>query len=117
MRTRFLDGHQRHWKDVAAAKRAENMGKIPQEWRLPKEVLVEAKKRKSIAGAFIESLLDTETRTITGLENERILDFIRNGSLTALRVTAAFCKRAAYAHQLVCKSDEISLVLDLTENS
>ena len=91
------------WQEVAAAKRNENMGKIPKEWHLSPDVLDEGRKRKKIAGDFIESLLDSETRRITSLDNDEILELVRKGSLTAVQVTTAFCKRGSYAHQLVCK--------------
>lgn len=88
------------WQEIAAAKRNENMDKIPKEWHLSPGVLDEGRKRKKIAGDFIESLLDPETRRITSLDNGEILELVRKGSLTAVQVTMAFCKRGSYAHQL-----------------
>ena len=90
------------WQQIAATKRKENIAKIPREWLLSDKIIVEGKGRKQIAGDFIESLLDPETLEITSQDSEDILDLLRNGSLSALQVTRAFCKRAAYAHQLVC---------------
>jgi len=89
------------WQQTAAVKRNENMAKIPSEWLLPKTILDGGKRRRKIAGDFIEGLLDPETQRITGSDNDEILELVRNGSLTALQVTKAFCKRGAYAHQLV----------------
>ena len=77
------------------------MEKIPKDWRLPEAILVNGRKEKKIAGDFIEGLLDSRTREITGFDSGEILELISNGSLTAIEVTGAFCKRAAYAHQLV----------------
>ena len=77
------------------------MEKIPKDWRLPEAILVDSRKEKKIAGDFIESLLDPSTREITGFDSGAILELVSNGSLTAIGVTEAFCKRAAYAHQLV----------------
>ena len=77
------------------------MEKIPKDWRLPEAILIDEGKEKKIAGDFIEGLLDPRTREITGLDSGEILDLISNASLTAIEVTEAICKRAAYAHQLV----------------
>ena len=92
------------WKKIVAMKKHENMAKIPTKWRLPMETLIEGKKRKKIAGDYIESLLDADTQKITSSDNDEILESVRNGSLTAVQVTQAFCKRGAYAHQLVSKA-------------
>ena len=90
------------WQNIADTKRRENLAKIPQDWLLSEKTIVEGKERKEIAGDFIESLLDPETLEVTSQDTEDILDLLRSGSLSALQVTRAFCKRAAYAHQLVC---------------
>ena len=95
-------GSGTQWQKLAETKRRENLAKIPQEWLLSERIIVEGKERKKIAGDFIESLLDPETLEITSQDSEDILDLLRNGSLSALQVTRAFCKRGAYAHQLVC---------------
>ena len=91
----------RGWQGIAAAKRMENMAKIPQEWHLDDSVINNGRKQKKLAGYFIESLLDKDTRTITGLDVGDILRRVQNGSLTSVQVTSAFCKRGAFAHQLV----------------
>jgi amidase len=88
------------WKAIAAAKRAENMAKIPSEWRLPDEILNKAKEQRDITGDFIESLLDNATLCITGREPLETLTLLTNGTLTAVEVVTAYCKRAAVAHQL-----------------
>ncbi|KAK0732059.1 amidase signature domain-containing protein [Lasiosphaeris hirsuta] len=88
------------WQDVAAEKRRRDMAKIPSEWRLPQKVIDEAGQRRSVADEFIESLLDPDSRFLTGLEVPALMEMTANGSLTAVRLTTAFCKRAAYAHQL-----------------
>jgi len=61
-------------------------------------VVSDARSRRRIAGDFIESLLDNETRDITSVDAPDLADAMANGSLTALKVVTAFCKRA---HQLV----------------
>lgn len=96
-----MNEERRPWQEVAAAKRDENMAKIPQEWHLPDTIIEESKNQTKIVGRFIENLLDSETHMITSLGVGELLRLIHNGSLTALQVTTAFCKRGAYAHQLV----------------
>ena len=97
-----VPGSGSQWQKSAETKRRENLAKIPQEWLLSERIIAQGKERKKIAGDFIESLLDPGTLEITSQDSEDILHLLRNGSLSALQVTRAFCKRAAYAHQLVC---------------
>jgi len=89
------------WQEKAARKRADNYEKIPKEWLLPQTTLEAGKKQKKLTGEFIESLLDQETLRITRLDVVDLLENLRNRSLTATQVTHAFCKRGAFAHQLV----------------
>ena len=91
------------WQCMAAAKWKENMTQIPPEWLLSESVLAAGKESKKIAGDFLEGLLDDATLSITSTDNGHILELIRNGSLMAVQVTTAFCKRGAYAHQVVLK--------------
>ncbi|KAI5918985.1 amidase signature domain-containing protein [Camillea tinctor] len=88
------------WKDAVDIKVAADNAKIPKEWLLDPSVINEAKNRQSIAGEFIESLLDDKTRQITSMD---VIDLVQNmseGKLKATQVVTSFCKRAAYAHQL-----------------
>ena len=101
MKTEMLKTYSRPWQEVAAGKRKELFDKIPEEWHLSPEVLDQGKKEQKLVGAFIEGLLDHDTLRITSLDAVDIVDSVRNGSITAVAVTKAFCKRAAYAHQLV----------------
>ena len=91
----------RPWRDIAVEKRRDDNAKIPAQWRLADDVVSDARSRRRIAGDFIESLLDNETRDITSVDAPDLVDAMANGSLTALKVVTAFCKRAAYSHQLV----------------
>lgn len=77
------------------------MAKIPRDWILPASVLEEGKNRRSIAGDFIESLLDEETLNITSLDVPENFGRTSTGLLTSVKVVTAFCKRSAYAHRLV----------------
>jgi amidase len=92
---------------VAARKREEIMSRIPQEWRLSKDVLERARCSERLVGSFMESLLDTETREITQLDCKGILDRITKGDLSATQAVRAFCKRTAFAHQMVNMSASV----------
>lgn len=89
------------WQEVVAKKRKALHQLIPQDWLLPNDVLTRAENTPKLVGAFIESLLDAETLEITALDPVDVLARISQGLYTAVKVTTAFCKRAAYAHQLV----------------
>ncbi|PVH73421.1 amidase [Cadophora sp. DSE1049] len=95
----FLPGNQ-SWKEIASEKRFRNMDKIPRNWILPESVVKKSQTTRSIAGHFIEDLLDEETLSITKLDVPDIVERTSNGSLTAVQVVTTYSKRAAYAHQL-----------------
>ncbi|KAK4450350.1 amidase signature domain-containing protein [Podospora aff. communis PSN243] len=90
----------RPWREIVAQKLQEDDAKIPPQWRLSPDVISSARLRKRIAGDFIESLLDRETRRITSTDALDLVAAMKHGSLTAVVVVTAYCKRAAYAHQL-----------------
>lgn len=92
---------QRPWQEIAEEKRDRDMAKIPKDWIPPASILEEGRKRRSIAGDFIEGLLDKETLNITRLNVPEIVGRTSTGLLTSVKVVTAFCKRSAYAHQLV----------------
>jgi amidase len=77
------------------------MGK---EWVLDSDIIGKAQSSRILAGPFIEDLLDHETVAVTALDNADIVDAMSRGSLTAVQVATAFCKRTVYAHQLVRES-------------
>lgn len=89
------------WRQKAAKKKERDLAKIPNEWRLPPITIDQAKTRCSIADDFIDSLLDPKTTHITNLDLPILMQMTRSGSLSAVELVTAFCKRAAYGHQLV----------------
>jgi amidase len=91
----------RPWEEVVADKLTADKAKIPEHWRLSDDVIATAKSRKQIAGDFVEGLLDSETRHVTSADAPDLVAAMANGSLTAVQVVTAYCKRAAFAHQLV----------------
>lgn len=94
------------WKKIAGQKLEDNHAKIPQEWLLPPELVSSARERDRVAGDFIESLLDPDTVKITSTDAPQLVQEMSDGVWTAYQVVSAFCKRAAYAHQLVCIASE-----------
>ncbi len=89
------------WKSTALAKRLAIYGEIPEQWRLRPSVIRRCRKQRRLAGDVIEKLLDTKSRRITALRTQDLLTQISSGALTCTEVAQAFCKRSAYAHQLV----------------
>jgi hypothetical protein len=102
------------WQKTAAMKRDKIFHRIPEEWVLPRKIVEKAKDRRKLTGSFIEELLDSRTRDITSLDSVELVDAVSNGSLTAVQVTSAFCKRAAFAHQLVSSLLEADLDSEFT---
>ncbi|KAI5457488.1 amidase signature domain-containing protein [Mariannaea sp. PMI_226] len=88
------------WEVKAAAKRAATLAKIKPSWRLKPEDLEHASRQRNITGQFIERFLNAEDILVTGMDSVPIVNAIKDGKLSATKVTAAFCKRAAIAHQI-----------------
>lgn len=92
---------QVQWQKIASEKREANMTKIRPEWLLEPQVLEDGRSRRSIVGDYMESLLDTKSRYVTDMDVPELVARMESGALSAVEVVTAFCKRAAYAHQLV----------------
>lgn len=61
-----------------------------------------ASKQRDLTGPFfIQKYPDTDTISIVTKDSVLLVQAIRNGKLTSLKVTTAFCKTAAVAHQIV----------------
>lgn len=91
----------RQWKHPAQLKAKDTLAKIPEEWILTNTIIEEAKTLSNLTGDFIQRQLRPEENAITELESTDLAVKIANRELTSEAVTRAFCKRAAYAHQLV----------------
>ncbi|KAK4171361.1 Acetamidase [Triangularia setosa] len=102
------------WQQVVAEKLQRDNDKIPVDWRLDSNVIVRAKSSKRLTGDFIESLLDSHSLAITSLDVPDLVASMENGTLTAVEVVTAFCKRAAFAHQLSKLLLEIGFDIALT---
>ncbi|KAL4933684.1 amidase signature domain-containing protein [Aspergillus undulatus] len=88
------------WQQIASEKRDANLAKIPPEWILEPQVLEDGRSRHSIVGDYMEGLLDAKSRYVTDMDVPELVARMETGTLTAVEVVTAFCKRAAYAHQL-----------------
>lgn len=95
--------HRNSWEKKAAEKRASTFGKIPPEWRLDHADLERAKKQRDLTGSFIQQYLEPDEVAIISRDSVDIADAVRQGMLTAFTVTAAMCKAAAIAHQIVSR--------------
>ncbi|KFA76043.1 hypothetical protein S40288_00309 [Stachybotrys chartarum IBT 40288] len=88
------------WESQAAAKRADTLSKIPPQWRLTCGQLEQAKKQRVLTGPFIQQFLDDDDIFITAKDSSELIVSLQKGTLSAVRVTTAFCKTAAIAHQI-----------------
>lgn len=99
------------WQARAAAKRASILAKIAPEWRLAQPDLDKAARQRNLTGPFIQQYLDSSETEIIRQDAAAIVAKIRNGHYSARRVTLAFCKCAAIAHQIASLPIRISLHL------
>ncbi|KAI7927361.1 hypothetical protein M0657_002963 [Pyricularia oryzae] len=90
------------WKAKAKSKRDSILAAIPREWILTPEELnqVSPPRRRDIVQYARQELLTAEERDITEMDAVAIVNAVRSRSLTAEKVTRAFCKAAAIAHQI-----------------
>jgi hypothetical protein len=93
------------WETIAAEHQKEAAAKIPLEWLLP------AKITKSISPSSTQNVLDiprtcgllsaNEIDITENYDAVTLIEHLASGKFSSLVVTAAFCKRAAIAQQLV----------------
>ncbi|KAI1735431.1 amidase signature domain-containing protein [Xylaria scruposa] len=88
------------WEAKAAAKKEDTLNKIPASWRLSHEDLAKAEKQRDLTGSFIQQFLEADEIAITSKDSVQLVGEIKDGKLTAVQVTNAFCKTAAIAHQI-----------------
>ncbi|KAG5926081.1 hypothetical protein E4U42_003669 [Claviceps africana] len=94
------------WEEIASQKREALLQSIPAEWRVPAHVLPadsqdDVTKWPETCGWFTE-----EELVITNLDATELVSMLASGELSSEKVTNAFCKRAAAAHQLTnCLSE------------
>lgn len=95
------------WKSLVAKKQAEVAKELPQEWRLPTEILNTISESANISVLDVPAkcgILDAKEIDITEkYDAVALVEKIAKKELTASEVTLAFCKRAAVAHQVVSR--------------
>jgi amidase len=89
------------WQEAAAAKRASLLASIPSEWLIPEETLpadsvLDITSFRKTSGLFTDAEIQ-----ITEAGASLISGHISHHIWSAEKVTLAFCKAAAIAHQLV----------------
>lgn len=90
-----------NWEEVAARKKRERFSRIPEEWRLPEDLLY-SRSYLSIPSNSVPSILSPKEYSITNTHDATSLaKAIRERKLTAEEVAVAYCKRAAIAQQSV----------------
>ncbi|KAI1106568.1 amidase [Jackrogersella minutella] len=100
---------KKSWRELQAAKKAEQDSRIPTEWKLkkedfPPEDTVDLRPLVTSSG-----ILSPAELAITGEEYDAtsLATAIAEGRFTALEIVTAFCKRAAVGHQLCNMLTEI----------
>lgn len=102
------------WQELIQRKKAARDALIPEELRLPTTITskVSPESSHSAFDLLNEAALLTD-REIDITENNTATSLIAKialGELSSYEVAAAFCKRAALVHQLVCRSSHRSLL-------
>lgn len=98
------------WQKIAAAKKAEQVSRIPSEWKLGQDSLNAANNTTDLRPIAIScGILSARELLITGgkYDASSLAAAIAEGSYTAVEVVTAFCKRAAIGHQLCNNLTEI----------
>lgn len=88
------------WQAKAAAKTASTRAKIAPEWRLSEADLEKVAKQRDLTGPFIQQYLDDDDLDVIQRDTLAIVAKLKTGEWSATRVTRAFCKTAAIAHQI-----------------
>lgn len=100
-----------NWETLAAKKRQALQDSIPEEWRIPRDLLPPADQDDVTSFPETSGWFTPEELAITGLTASELLPKLASGQLKSETVTRAFCKRAAAAHQLVHASSILPIYL------
>lgn len=93
--------------DVPARARAGVLEAIPAKWRLSSAQLKLSDDANVMDVPRTCGILTNEQIAITEQTATQLLSKLATGELSSVKVTEAFCARAAIAHQLVCLSQSI----------
>ncbi|KAI2636380.1 amidase [Hypomontagnella submonticulosa] len=95
-----------NWEEIAAKKRQDLLNSIPEEWRIPINLLPPADQDDVTGFPETSGWFTADELAITNQTALELLPQLASGKLTSEAVTRAFCKRAAAAHQLTnCLSE------------
>ena len=104
----------KHWKELISEKRIRQRASIPQEWIL--ENIPSEQTLNVIDFPEKSGLLSKREIEITNSEVGPLLQYLANGSWSAMEVTIAFSKRAVIAHQLVSRFISVPANCELTQS-
>lgn len=89
------------WQTVAKRREVEIQMAIPKEYIVPPHLFQKTNNSKLVQTC---GLLSPRELSIISLTATKLLEYIHNQTFTALKVTRAFCKSAAIAHQAASSS-------------
>ncbi|KAG2187198.1 hypothetical protein INT44_004870 [Umbelopsis vinacea] len=96
------------WQQRATAAQERREKQLPDEYRIPKDKMPDASVKNVMNFPQESGLFSTEELEITELSVPALLKAIEDKKWTAVQVTKAYCKRAAYAQQLLnCLSEMV----------
>lgn len=90
------------WELLAAKKRAALLASIPDEWRIPDQLLPPESQLDVTTWPETSGWFTPAELAITQCDASDLISKLSSGELKSEEVTRAFCKRASAAHQLVC---------------
>jgi len=89
------------WQEIASTKRSSLLATIPPQWLIPTELMPSDSFQNITTFPNQSGFLTPEEVQITASSASDIVHYISTHVWTAEKVTLAFCKAAAVAHQLV----------------
>ncbi|KAL1859493.1 hypothetical protein Daus18300_009638 [Diaporthe australafricana] len=94
------------WEEIGARKREALLASIPEEWRVPADLLPPDSQDDVTTWPATSGWFTADELAITELSASGLVPKLASGALKSVVVTKAFCKRAAAAHQLInCLSE------------
>jgi len=91
------------WEEITKKKRESVFNQIPQEWIIEVPSITKAPNTRD----YLDKILPKDEVSITDQSLLQLGEKIKNGELTSVQVTKAFCHRAALAHQIINCCSEI----------
>lgn len=86
------------WREITRKKREQIASSIPPQWQLASQELPSRTSQPNVV-EIVPSFLTALEQEITDLAAPQLLQSLHCGRFTAREVLAAFCHRAAVAHQ------------------